>query len=108
MATQSIFTDGVFPIMGWSGPADGMIRGRLILRKSMAEAGFTVSHSTISWQRNRFQRPGYCRRSGIRLLVVHRDWDVSDTSSSILTRERKSAAWSMPSRIIRSVWLSPA
>ena len=40
---EHILEEETFPIVGWAGPARGMIREEVMA--GMAEAGFTVSHS---------------------------------------------------------------
>lgn len=43
---DEILNEDVFPIVGWAGPGDAMIRADVM--HGMADAGFTVSHSQVS------------------------------------------------------------
>lgn len=77
MTIKSILEDGVFPVLGWAGPGDEMIRQDVM--SGMAEAGFTISHSTVSGgEKQILAALDIAARSGIRLLVVHREWHVGD------------------------------
>jgi len=75
--TATVLEDGVFPIMGWAGPSNEMIREDVM--RGMAEAGFTVSHSGVSGGVDDLRRAlDVAASAGIRLLVVHSAWHVGD------------------------------
>lgn len=74
---ESILNDDTFPIVGWAGPGDEMIRSDVM--RGMAEAGFTVSHSRVSGDLDDVLRAlDVAAESGVRLLLVHQTWHVGD------------------------------
>ena len=75
--TKSVLDDGVFPIMGWAGPSEGMIREDVM--RGMAQAGFTVSHSSVSGGLDEVKRAlDVAAACGVRLLLIHSAWHVGD------------------------------
>ena len=42
---EHVLDEDLFPIVGWAGPGGDMIRDDIMA--GMAEAGFTVSHSSL-------------------------------------------------------------
>jgi hypothetical protein len=66
-----------FPIVGWAGPSDGMIRPEVM--RGMAEAGFTVSHSSVSGGAEAIGRAlDVAAEAGVPLLLAHATWHVGD------------------------------
>jgi len=75
--TENILDEELFPIMGWAGPGDAMIRADVMC--GMAEAGFTVSHSRVSGVLDDVLRAlNAAADSGVRLLLAHQTWHVGD------------------------------
>lgn len=73
----NVLEDGAFPIMGWAGPGNEMIREDVM--RGMVEAGFTVSHSSVSGGVDEIRRAlDVAASTGIRLLLVHSAWHVAD------------------------------
>ncbi len=87
MTPSTILDDGSFPILGWAGPSDGMIRDDVM--RGMAQAGFTVSHSSVSGGLDEIRRAlDVAAGSGVRLLLIHTAWHVGDEYA--LDGERRS------------------
>ena len=75
--TENILNEDLFPITGWSGPGDAMIRPDVM--RGMADAGFTVSHSRVSGGLDDVVHAlDVAADSGVRLLLVHHTWHVGD------------------------------
>ncbi|TFG73731.1 MAG: hypothetical protein E4H27_00245 [Anaerolineales bacterium] len=74
---DEILNEDVFPIVGWAGPGDTMIRADVM--HGMADAGFTVSHSQVSGDLDDVVYAlDVAAESGVRLLLVHQSWHVGD------------------------------
>lgn len=72
-----VLDDPIFPIVGWAGPADEMIRPAVM--SGMAEAGFNVSHSWVHGDLAALRRAlDVAADSGVRLLLAHQSWHVGD------------------------------
>lgn len=72
-----VLDDPTFPIVGWAGPADAMIRPDVMA--GMAEAGFTVSHSWVTGGLPEIVRAlDVAAASGVRLLLSHATYHVGD------------------------------
>ena len=77
MAGTGPSAEGTIPIMGWAGPSDGMIRPDVM--RGMADAGFTVSHSSVSGGADAVLRAlDVAAEAGVPLLLVHQVWHVGD------------------------------
>ena len=75
--TENILDEDVFPIMGWAGPNDSMIRPDVM--RGMADGGFTVSHSRVSGGvEDVLHALDVASEVGVRLLLAHRIWHVGD------------------------------
>lgn len=73
----SVLEDGIFPILGWAGPSDDMIRPDIMA--GMAEAGFTVSHSWVRGDLAALHRAlDAAADGGVRLLLANPAWHVGD------------------------------
>ena len=74
----TVLDDAVFPIVGWAGPSGDMIRPDVMA--GMAEAGFTVSHSSLRGDVDEVLRAlDVAAESGLRLQLQHPIWHVGDT-----------------------------
>ena len=74
---NNILDDGVFPIVGWAGPSDEMIREDIL--SGMVEAGFTISHSSVNGGDAAMMRAlDMAAKCGIRLNLQVPDWHVGD------------------------------
>jgi hypothetical protein len=73
----TVLDEPIFPIVGWAGPSDDMIRPYVMA--GMAEAGFTVSHSGVHGGVDEVRRAlDIAAGSGIRLQLAHPLWHVGD------------------------------
>ncbi len=82
-----ILEEGVFPIVGWAGPGGDMIRDDVMA--GMAEAGFTVSHSSPHpTERDVKKALDVAHKNGLKLILVHPAYHVGDDFK--LTQKRKS------------------
>lgn len=76
-ATSTVLDEDVFPIIGWAGPSGKMINDQVM--SDMAQAGFTVSHSSAGAESKEVLRSlDVAQNSGIRLLLNHPIWHVDD------------------------------
>lgn len=92
MSGQTILNGESFPIVGWAGPSGEMLRPDVM--RGMAEAGFTVSHSGVSGGVDELRRAlDIAAEGGIKLLIVHNAWHVSDDYK--LDDERKALVRSL-------------
>ncbi|MFH1566550.1 MAG: hypothetical protein ABIL09_01020, partial [Gemmatimonadota bacterium] len=74
---RHILDEDVFPIVGWAGPGNEMIREDVMA--GMSEAGFTVSHSSAGSDLKAVQRAlDVAAAAGVRLLLVHPAYHVGD------------------------------
>ena len=72
-----VLDDPTFPIVGWAGPGDAMIRPDVMA--GMAEAGFTVSHSWVTGGLAEVVRAlDVAAESGVRLLLANALYHVGD------------------------------
>lgn len=86
MTTDHILQEEVFPIVGWAGPGGDMIRDDVMA--GMAEAGFTVSHSSAGADPEAVQRAlDVAANAGVRLLLTHPIYHVGDDFE--LTAQRR-------------------
>ncbi|MCJ7737258.1 MAG: hypothetical protein MUQ10_08100 [Anaerolineae bacterium] len=75
--TNHALDSATFPILGWSGPSDAMIRPDVM--SGMAEAGFTISHSRVNGDvADIRQALDVAAKSDVRLLLVHEAWHAGD------------------------------
>ncbi|MBI2191631.1 MAG: hypothetical protein HYU36_06585 [Planctomycetes bacterium] len=83
---NTILEEDVFPIVGWAGPGDNMIRDDVMA--GMAQAGFTVSHSSAGPALDAvLQALDVAHHNGVRLLLVHPAYHVGDDFK--FTQKRK-------------------
>ncbi len=77
MNEHTILNESRFPIVGWAGPSGDVLRPDVM--SGMTEAGFTVSHSSVAGDAHAVSRAlDIAATAGIRLLLVHPAWHVSD------------------------------
>ncbi|HHE73086.1 MAG TPA: hypothetical protein ENL34_12480, partial [Chloroflexi bacterium] len=89
---KNVLDESIFPIVGWAGPSDDMIRPDVMAR--MAEAGFTVSHSRVNGDLDAVRRAlDIAAESGVRLLLAHESWFVGD--ADVFTEARLAAVGEM-------------
>lgn len=73
----NVLEEPTFPIVGWAGPGDDLIRPDIMA--GMAEAGFTVSHSSVRGDVDAVIRAlDVAADSGVRLQLAHAAWHVGD------------------------------
>jgi len=89
---KNVLDESIFPIVGWAGPSDDMIRPDVMA--GMAEAGFTVSHSRVNGDLDAVRRAlDIAAESGVRLLLAHESWFVGD--ADVFTEARLAAVGEM-------------
>jgi hypothetical protein len=75
--TTSVLGEATYPIVGWAGPGDSMIRPDVMA--GMAQAGFTVSHSWVHGELvDVLGALDVAAEAGIRLLLCHPSIHVGD------------------------------
>jgi len=94
--SHTVLDEDVFPIVGWAGPSGEMIRDEIMA--GMAEAGFTVSHSSAGDELDAVLRAlDVAHGNGVRLLLNHPVWHVGD--EFILDEGRKQAIREVVQRV---------
>jgi len=84
--TDKIIPDETFPIVGWAGPSDAMIRKDIM--DGMARCGFNVSVSSVKGDVTAVEQAlDIAAESGVRLILTHPAWHVGDDYQ--LTEARK-------------------
>src|SRR5690349_2145029 len=77
MTKQTILDVDRFPIVGWAGPSGAMLRPNVM--RGMAEAGFTISHSSVQGGASEVIKAlDIAAESNVKLLLVHPAWHVGD------------------------------
>ena len=75
---NSVLDEPTYPIVGWAGPGDEMIRPEVM--GGMADAGFTVSHSWVHGEvRDVLRALDVAAEAKVRLLLCHPTVHVGDT-----------------------------
>ena len=75
--TESVLAESTFPIVGWAGPNDEMIRPDVMT--GMAEAGFTISHSWVHGDLDDIVHAlDVAAEARVRLLLAHTSFHVGD------------------------------
>jgi len=74
---STVLDENVFPIIGWAGPSGKMINDHVM--SDMAQAGFTVSHSSAGTEiKDVLRALDVAQNNGIRLILQHPIWHVGD------------------------------
>lgn len=81
---KTVLNEDLFPIMGWPGPCEALIKDDVM--RDMAEAGFTLSYSSPSLGK-RLEALDTAYRNGVRLVLQDPAYHVTDDYR--LTDERR-------------------